>query len=102
MAAQAKVIADYELGEGGHLYIGELALDASYPVGGYVIDLPANQRIEILMTDSHGGYAPHWDRSAQKLQVQRTGGALSSALAEVAGGTNLSAVTGVPFLAIGS
>lgn len=102
MAATAKVIATYDIGNGGHLYVGELSLDASYPAGGYVVDLPNNQRIEILLTDDHGGYSQHWDRNTQKMLVQRGGASTSTAQAEVAGGTNLSTVTGVPFLAIGA
>lgn len=101
MAAAVRVIGDYDLGGGAHLYIGELDLDASYPSGGYAIDLPANQRIEVLLTDDHGGVATHWDRGTQKLLVQQVGAALSSKLSEIGAGTSLATVTKIPFIAVG-
>lgn len=78
---------------GGCIEQGALALDNSYPTGGYAIEfgfIPA-----FLVTQVEGNYIGEYDNANEKVKIK-----LVSTGAEVAAATDLSSVT-MQYLAMG-
>ena len=91
---------------GGQLKIitGSIAFDNSYPTGGESMDISEMfTNLLIVLFESKSGYVFEYDYSNKKVKarVGDNDGASDGPLAEVANGTNLSALTAVRFLAIG-
>jgi hypothetical protein len=100
-------LRDIPIGQTEHLYTGTIDFDSSYPTGGEALDLASNTRIETLIAQSKSGYVFEWDAANQKLLAYRqkdpaAAGGADIALPQVANATDLSAVTGVQFIAIGA
>lgn len=104
MAAVATVTKKYGIGGTATLYVGTIALDSSYPTGGEAIDVSGNERLEIVLCSHSGGYSFDWDQNDQKLIAYYVdnNAAGDSAQIEVPNTTDLSALTAIPFVAIGS
>lgn len=106
MAVTANNVVVIPLGEGWEAYIGTLAFDSSYPTGGEAIDITVvNERIEHLQA-SGSGYVFEWDKANQKCLVYRqkdpaAAGGADIPLPQVANTADLSALTAVPFFAVG-
>ncbi len=85
--------------------MGTIAFDSSYPTGGEAITEEALGLVsaEMVIIPSFGGYTFTWDATNSKVIAYwvdtTTDGA---ALAQVADTTDLSALTAVPYLAIGT
>lgn len=106
MAATVTVENKVSLGGTVTLYSGTIAMDASYPSGGELIDSTGNERFDTLIASSTSGYVFSWDAANQKLlaYVSKDPGAVGGAdivLQQVANTTDLSAVTSIPFIAVG-
>jgi hypothetical protein len=103
MAAVATVTKKYGIGGTATLYVGTIAFDATYPSGGEAIDLGGNETVEIMLCAPSGGYVYLWDKANQKLLVYYgdNNNAADGPLIENAT-ADISALTAVPFLAIGS
>lgn len=110
MAAVATILKDIPIGQSEHLYIGTIALDSSYPTGGEAIDPSANTRFDYLNAKGGGttasglGYGFEWDAANQKLVVTigDNDNAADAPGVQVPNTTDLSAITAVPFFAIGA
>lgn len=110
MAAVATILKDIPIGATEHLYIGTIALDSSYPTGGESIDPAANTRFEHLNAKGGGtaasglGYGFEWNKAAQKLVVTYgdNNNAADGPAIEVPNTTDLSAMTAIPFIALGA
>lgn len=104
MAAVVTINQDFEIGETKKLYHGTIALDSSYPTGGETLDVSGNERFDVLIADSVGGYVFSFVASSQKLlaYVGDNDAGADGVLAQVANTTDLSAVTTIPFIAIGA
>jgi hypothetical protein len=80
-----------------------IPLDNSYPTGGYtglqakLQTLRKDQREILEVTNitagASGGYLAQWDRANGKLLLYGSNGASPAALAQIASGTDLNAVT---------
>lgn len=106
MAATVTLENTVEIGGSVKLYSGTIALDASYPTGGETIDVSGNERFDTLITSSTSGYVFSFVPSSQKLLAYVTkdpgdAGGANVVLQQVADTTDLSAVTAIPFIAIG-
>lgn len=103
MAATATVTKKYGIGGTATLYVGTIAFDSSYPTGGEAIDVSGNERLEVVLAQ-HASYTFEWDQNDQKLKVGwgDYSAAADGAHVEVANTTDISALTAVPFVAIGS
>jgi hypothetical protein len=95
VAATPTVIAQWDLaGSGQQANLLSIALDTSYPTGGYAIDIGGNTALnQLVVCGEKGGYDWDWDAANQKLK------AYSTAATEVANTTNLQASG--PIIAIG-
>lgn len=107
MAAVVTITRDIPIGQTEHLYHGTIAMDSSYPTGGEAIDVSGNEKFEVLIPDSANGYVFRFDAPNQKLLAYRTkdpgdAGGADIVLQQVANATDLSAVTAIPFIAIGA
>jgi hypothetical protein len=104
MAATATTSKSVKLASGFVLYTGTIALDSSYPTGGEAIDLGLNERVDFLVTSPSGGYVGLWDATNQKLLMYYgdNNNASDGALIQVPDTTDLSALTAIPFFAIGA
>ena len=103
MAAVATVQDSWQTGGNYTEYIGTIALDASYPTGGEAVDVGSNERIEHLAAVSTAGYVFSWDKANQKLVAwySDNNNAADGPLIEVPNTTDLSALTAIPFRALG-
>jgi hypothetical protein len=103
MAATATVEQTISLGGTAKLYTGTIALDASYPSGGEALDVSSNERLDIVIAGPNSGYVFEWDAANQKLKAMYADYSNGSdgVLIEVPDTTDLSAVTAIPFVAIG-
>jgi hypothetical protein len=103
MAATATAHNTYDIGGTAKMYVGTIAFDASYPTGGEAIDLGSNERLDIVLCPNNTGYQFSWDAANQKLLVYvgDNDNAADAPGAQVANTTDLSALTAVPFLAVG-
>jgi hypothetical protein len=75
--------------------IANVALDSSYPTGGYTLkpsDFGSSTAIDFVATQSPAGYDFEFDYVAYKLKAYRVN-TTGAALGEVPAATNLSAVT---------
>lgn len=107
MAATVTITQDFSIGETKTLYHGTIALDDSYPTGGEALDLTGNEKFDVLIAQSEGGYVFSFNPSDQKLLAYRQkdpgdAGGADIALPQVANTTDLSALTAINFIAIGS
>ena len=104
MSAVVTPTSDEAIGESVHLYEGTIALDNSYPTGGYAIDVPNNARITTMVCGAAGGYTFHFIASTQKLKVYRGDNTNAAAApgVEVSNAVDLSAVPAVPYIAMGA
>lgn len=102
--ATANVELDIQIESGQHLYIGTITMDSSYPTGGEAIDVSGNERFKKLIPQSKAGYIFSWDAANQKLLAYYADydAVADGALIQVPNTTDLSAVTGIDFIAIGS
>lgn len=101
MAAVATVEQTYSLGGTDYLYRGTIAFDNNYPTGGEAIDVGSNETISYLSAPPSAGYLFEWDRANQKLKVYWGNAGTASVLPEFTSTGDLSALTAVPFIAIG-
>ena len=104
MAATVTVQHTLDLGGTQKLYAGTIALDSSYPTGGEALDVSGNESFDVLIASSTSGYVFSFAASSQKLlaYVGDNDAASDGPLAQVANTTDLSALTAIPFIAIGS
>lgn len=110
MAAVATVIKTCSLGLTEKIAWGKIALDSSYPTAGEALTVPGMERVDVLLAQPGGaaasgaGYKPEWNESAQKLTMfyGDNNNASDGPAIEVPNTTDLSAITGMPFIAIGS
>lgn len=104
MAATGTVRKNLPIGHTERLIIGSIALDNSYPTGGYALSLTGVRRIEALWpcggSGAANGYDYEWDAAAQKAKAYRTD-QIDDPQEEVPAATDLSAVTALQFVAIG-
>lgn len=103
MAAVVTVNRSIELGGTDKLYVGTIAMDSSYPTGGEALDASGNEQLDYVFCSHSGGYSFHWDAANQKLLVYYADydAVADGALIQVPNTTDLSALTAVPFIAIG-
>ena len=82
---------------------GVLAFDGSYPTGGEsVTDI--TKKFETcfrIICDNRLGYLFEWDKTNKKLLVYQTVDAVAGTRSEVTNTADLSALTGVSFIAVG-
>lgn len=85
--------------DGMAMVTGNFDCDASYPTGGYAVNLGLKAVGQVFI-ESQGGYIFAYNHSTGKIQAfdQTT---TAGALPEVASATNLSSVTKVGFMACG-
>lgn len=104
MAATVAITKTIDIGSTEKLYYGTIALDVSYPTGGEAIDVTANERFDVLIAQPTSGYAFQWDAANQKLLAYRADydAVADGPLVQVPDTTDLSAVTGIQFIAIGA
>ena len=102
MAAVATVTKKYGIGGTATLFIGTIAWDATYPSGGEVISISGCERAEFVWA-AGSGYVGEWDQNDQKLKLYYgdNNNAADGPLIENAT-ADISAVTAMPFIAIGS
>lgn len=103
MALTIAVNKTYELGDTDKLYVGTIAFDDSYPTGGEAFDITGNESIDSMMLGHKSGYTFSYDAANAKViayYVDNDAGA-DSAQIQIPNTTDLSAVTGVQFWAIG-
>lgn len=103
MAASVVVENTISLGGTAKIYTGTIDFDSSYPTGGEAIDATANERLDVLIASSKSGYVFSWDAANQKLLAYYADydAVADGALIQVPDTTNLSTLTGVPFVAVG-
>ncbi len=103
MALAPVIESKYELGGTAFVYTGTFDWDNSYSTGGEAFDVTGNERFDIVLTAAKGGYVGVWDAANQKLLAYYgdNNNASDGPLIQVPDTTDLSAVTGVPFIAIG-
>src|SRR5688500_12362976 len=104
MALTISVTRDIPIGDTAHLYEGTLSWDDSYPTGGESFNVTGNEKFSTVIFGHKGGYTFEWDEANQKViayYVDNDAGA-DSAQIQVPNTTDLAAVTGVKFLAIGA
>lgn len=79
------------------LVTGEIDFDTSYTSGGEALDLTSflPKKVKGVFIENKGGYVFEYDYTNYTVK------AIDSSGSEVAGGTDLSAVTGVRFIAWG-
>ena len=104
MAAVATVTKKYGIGGTATLYVGTIAFDSSYPTGGEAIDLSGNERVEYIQCNAQGGYVFVFEQNDQKLLAYYgdNNNAADGPLIEVPNTTDLSSLTAIPFIAVGS
>lgn len=85
-------------GQSDALVYGTIALDASYPTGGYTLDPPGSTDYEQLVANAPT-VACYYNQGTKKLQVYGSNGAAPALLAEVANTTSLATVV-VDFIAV--
>lgn len=104
MAAVGTIDKDIEIGETEHFYVGRIALDAVHIAAGEAVDFTANAQMHTLICENKSGYSFEWDAANQKLIVYYVdnNAAGDSAQIAVPDATDLSAVTNIQFLAVGS
>lgn len=102
MAAVVTVAGTEPLGE-RNLYWGTIALDASYPTGGEALDVSGNESFDIVLCTHNGGYSFDFVKSSQKLiaYYADNNNASDGPQIQVPDTTDLSAITAIPFIAIG-
>ena len=81
---------------------GTIALDDSYPTGGEAVEFGFDA--DVVICPVSGGYTFGWDSTNQKLLAYYADydAAADGALIQVAAETDLSALTAIPYIAIGS
>ena len=92
---ETKVISQ---GQSDALVYGTIALDSSYPTGGYALDPPGSTDYEQLVANAPT-LACWYDQANKKLKCYASNGAAPALLAEVANTTSLATVV-VDFIAI--
>jgi hypothetical protein len=104
MAAVATVTKSEQLQSGLTLFVGTIALDSSYPTGGEAIDLSNAERLDVLIVAGGGGYIYEWDAPNQKLKLMigDNNNAADAVAVEAANATDVSALTALPFVAVGA
>jgi len=83
---------------------GTIAFSASYPTGGETFDLSNKvPKLKVVLIENKSGYIFEYDYANKKVKVYYCDydAAGDGALIEVANATDLSALTGVRFMAIG-
>lgn len=100
-------LEDIQIGGTETLSIVSVAFDSSYPAGGEALDLAANRNIKVLLLQPTAGYVFEWIPSTQLIKVYRqkdpaNAGGADIPLPEVGDTANLSALTAVQGIAIGS
>lgn len=101
MAAVATVTKKLPLTATENMYIGTIAWDSTYPAGGEVISITGCERIEHLSATG-SGYVGEWLQASQKLKLYygnydaADGPLIENATADI------SAVTAMPFVAVGA
>lgn len=88
------------LARGMGFEIGRIAFDSSYPTGGETFSIDLKEVVDVFIPQ-WGGYLFEYDRTNTKIKVKVETGTSASALSECASGTDLSALTSVPYLAFG-
>lgn len=87
---------------GVRLVTGTIDFDSSYPTGGEAISLPLNE-VKGMLIENKAGYVFQYDRTNKKILAYYADydAVADGALIQVPDTTNLSALTGVAFLAWG-
>lgn len=90
------------IARGGNMEFGTIAFDSSYPTNGEAISFGI-ANVSIVIVAPAGGYTFEYDSSAGKIKAYYGDYSSTSdgALTEVANATDLSALTAVPYIAIG-
>lgn len=86
---------------GARIEYGTVAFDSQYATGGESVSLPGFKEIVYLAAGPKAGYVFEFDQENSKLKVLEVSGATSDVLVQVASSSDLSALTSVPYLAIG-
>lgn len=112
MAAWTVTIIDsWDAGGNRTEYLGTIAATGTYTTAGDTVDATANERFAWLHAQGGGttatglGYVFNWNAATQKLVALRqkdpaAAGGADIALPEVGNGTDLTALTAVPFRAL--
>jgi hypothetical protein len=87
---------------GLRLVTGTISMSNSYTTGGEAINLPLTE-VKGMVIENKGGYMFEYDRANKKVKAYQFDYAAASAgpAVEVPAATNLSALTGIAFLAWG-
>lgn len=87
---------------GVRIVAGYIAMSASYTTGGEAINLPLSD-IKGMLIENKGGYMFEYDRANKKIKAFQFDydAAADGPAVEVAAETDLSALTGIAFLAWG-
>ncbi len=86
------------------IMVGEIDFDSSYPTGGEALDLSGwIKSLLFIQFESMGGYVFRYDHTNSKVMAYwgDNDNAAHAVLAEVTDTTDLSALVGVKFLAVG-
>lgn len=104
MAAVVTTDRDIAIGQTEHLYELQIAMDASYPTGGELIDVDGNTRFSRIVCSPSGGYVFEFVPSTQKLKAfyGDNNNASDGPLIEVPNTTDLSAITAIQALGTGA
>jgi hypothetical protein len=104
MAAVATISKSQQLASGLNVYVGTIALDSSYPTGGEAIDHADVERFDVILVAGGGGYIFEWDAPNQKLKLMigDNNNAADAVAVEAANATDVSALTALPFVAVGA
>lgn len=104
MALVVTLDDDISIGDTNHLYTGTAAFDSSYPTGGEAFDVSGNSSFSFVLFTPKSGYTFEWDKANQKVIARYADydAVADGPLIQVPDTTDLSALTAVPFIAIGS
>lgn len=85
-----------------HIEVGTIALDSSYPTGGEAITFNGFTPVAV-MCQSMGGYVFSWDTTNEKLMVYWADydGAADGVLVQFTNAGDLSALSAIPYIAVG-
>ena len=85
---------------GGKFEYGNIAIVGSYVSGGVAITFPDFKKVKVLLCENRGGYMYEYDSTNKKLIVRTC--AVSNAAGVVVQATvSLSALSNIPYVAIG-